>query len=487
LTERSEWCSGDAGATIFAVAQDTLLIRRRPAYDPYGEPDPVDLAIVGFGFSGLATLANLTSAGQPLTVAIIADDLRGLGLAYSTREPRHLLNVRAQRMGVWASNPSDFVAWLASSEGARVCARLGVGVPGPDDFAPRAVFGAYLTDVRRRVVERARAIGMRLEWITARAEKIARSDDDYWRITAGARSIPTGMVVLATGNEPTAMSDAVTHLGSADLALRPPRDDGKPAVLVGTGLTAVDALLSLRAGGFAGAVIAASRTGLLPRPHARDTAEMTLCEDAAAAFDGVSSIVRFLRTAAPDGDWRGTLDALRPHTSAVWQRLPQSQQASVVRRWSTWWSVHRHRMAPENAAIVEAELAAGTLRVLAVASVEAAEPRHGGLEVTLTMRDSRAERIRAAALVDCTGSQPDVSDKGQPLLRGLVRDGIVASHHTGLGLVADGHHRVADGVYAMGSLLVGQLWESIAVPELREQAAVIARSALSAQPDLARA
>ena len=160
------------------MAQDTLLIRRRPANDPHDEPDPVDLAIVGFGFSGLATLANLTSAGQPLTVAIIADDPRGIGLAYSTREPGHLLNVRAQRMGALASSPGDFAAWLASSEGACVCSRLGVGVPGPDDFAPRAVFGAYLSDLRRRVVDRASSIGIRLQWITSRAEEIARSDDD---------------------------------------------------------------------------------------------------------------------------------------------------------------------------------------------------------------------------------------------------------------------------------------------------------------------
>jgi uncharacterized NAD(P)/FAD-binding protein YdhS len=73
------------------------------------------------------------------------------------------------------------------------------------------------------------------------------------------------------------------------------------------------------------------------------------------------------------------------------------------------------------------------------------------------------------------------------LLSGLVNDGIVTAHHTGLGLVADEHHQVADGLYAMGSLLVGQLWESIAVPELREQAAVVARSVLSGRAALAHA
>jgi hypothetical protein len=161
-------------------------------------------------------------------------------------------------------------------------------------------------------------------------------------------------------------------------------------VLIGTGLTAIDALLSLRAGGFTGPVIAASRTGLLPRPHVRDTPTTTLSEDDAAAFDCVSSILRFVRAAAIDGDWRGPMDALRPHTSAIWQRLSQRQQASVARRWSTWWSVHRHRMAPENAAMIDAELGAGTRRVLAIASLDATNAPGGALEVTLTHRGGRA-------------------------------------------------------------------------------------------------
>jgi uncharacterized NAD(P)/FAD-binding protein YdhS len=159
---------------------------------------------------------------EAVDLAIIADDPRGLGLAYSTREPRHLLNVQAHRMGAWASNPGDFAAWLGSSEAAGACARLAVDVPGPQDFAPRAVFGAYLTDLRSRVIDRARSAGMGLERITARAGRIERGDDDTWRITAGGRSIRAREVVLATGNEPAAISEAVTHLGSADLAVRPP-------------------------------------------------------------------------------------------------------------------------------------------------------------------------------------------------------------------------------------------------------------------------
>jgi uncharacterized NAD(P)/FAD-binding protein YdhS len=42
------------------------------------------------------------------------------------------------------------------------------------------------------------------------------------------------------------------------------------------------------------------------------------------------------------------------------------------------------------------------------------------------------------------------------------------------GLTADRHHQVAQNLYALGGLLTGQLWETVAVPELRQQAAAIA-------------
>ena len=473
------------GFSLGGVIETTW--RRSEAETETQDSGRFDVAIIGFGFSGLATLANLTTAARPLSVAVIADDRSGLGIAYATRQPRHLLNVVSRRMGAWASDPEDFSAWLATSAGVDACAALGVAVPGRDDFAPRALFGAYLGDLRRRVARRTRDMGMRLEWIEARAEAMSRDGDGDggWVIAAAGREVRARAAVLATGNEQRPIADAVTHLGSLDLDRRPPRDDGDPVVLIGTGLTSVDAILSLRSGGFTGPVIAASRTGLLPRAHVHDAPALTLDDTQAASLDRVSAIARFLR--AREGDWRGRVDALRPHTSAIWQRLPARQQRAVVRRWSTWWSVHRHRMAPENAAVIAAELASGGLRVVRVASVTPEQGPDGAPGAAIVLPDGARQQVRAAAVVDCTGSQLDVSRSEQPLLRALVADGTVTAHHTGLGLAADPEHRVADGLYAVGSLLVGQLWESIAVPELRDQAAVVAAAVLAPRRDLSRA
>jgi 3-oxoacyl-[acyl-carrier protein] reductase len=440
-----------------------------------------DLAIVGFGFSGLSTLAHLVAAGLPISVAIAADDHSGRGLAYGTEEPRHLLNVVSRRMGAWAMAPGDFGDWLAGSEARCACQTMEVPVPGLDDFAPRALYGAYLASVRARVLTQARAIGMRLRWIDHRVDRIARHADGGWWIEAGPAALRAQAVVIATSNEPRQDVDMTTHRSVSDLRRRPPRDDGDPAVLIGTGLSAVDALLTLRAGGFAGPIVALSRTGLLPRAHMRGNVLMQLDEAELAALGDVSAIVRFVRArpGVPGDGWRERLDSLRPHTAKIWQRLSAAQQLSALRRWSTWWSVHRHRMAPDIAEVIEPELAAGGLRVLAVREVDVTADVGRMRRVMITARDGATERLRATAVVNCTGSQLDVRRSRDPLLPTMVRDGLVSVHHTGIGLVADEDLRVGDALYAVGSLLVGQLWESIAVPELREQSASIAAAVVA--------
>ena len=60
-------------------------------------PAAVDVAIVGAGFSGTTMAAQLVRRG--LSVALVEGGGRaGQGIAYSTRDPVHLLNVPAASM-----------------------------------------------------------------------------------------------------------------------------------------------------------------------------------------------------------------------------------------------------------------------------------------------------------------------------------------------------------------------------------------------------
>ncbi len=99
-----------------------------------------ELAIVGAGYGGTQTLAELVrQATGPLRIHLIESRRAlSLGVAYSTTDGSHLLNVRAAKMGAFADDIGGFYDWLLTDAGqaavARYCPTLEVT---PDGFVIR--------------------------------------------------------------------------------------------------------------------------------------------------------------------------------------------------------------------------------------------------------------------------------------------------------------------------------------------------------------
>src|SRR5688572_30387075 len=97
------------------------------------------IAIVGGGFSGVALTINLLRrATAPLRIVLIERKPPfGGGVAYGTKSPDHLLNVPANKMGLWTEQPEHFVKWLRDHREAE-------SVPDTfdeHDFLPRRLYG----------------------------------------------------------------------------------------------------------------------------------------------------------------------------------------------------------------------------------------------------------------------------------------------------------------------------------------------------------
>src|SRR6185295_7980190 len=91
-----------------------------------------------------------------------------------------------------------------------------------------------------------------------------------------------------------------------------------PVLLVGAGLTAVDVVLTLTAGGDRDAPITAvSRRGQLPLTH---TDQVSPPSDVSLDDPGtLRDLVRRVRRAAAEaGDWRAVVDGLRPSIDRLW-------------------------------------------------------------------------------------------------------------------------------------------------------------------------
>src|SRR3954470_21447143 len=91
------------------------------------------VAIIGAGAAGtLVAIRLLTKAREPLDVVVINPTPHaGQGVAYSTQQPTHLLNVPAGRLSV-TDDPHHFATWANAQ---------------PGDFLPRASYGRYLGEV----------------------------------------------------------------------------------------------------------------------------------------------------------------------------------------------------------------------------------------------------------------------------------------------------------------------------------------------------
>lgn len=438
------------------------------------------IGIIGFGFSGLMVAANLVrKANAPLTLYLVDPTMDALGMAYRTPNPEHLLNVRASNMSAFAEHSSHLVQWLESSTGRYAAAARKLRCDyGANDFIPRMLYGDYLQSIWQETQTLAAQKGCQIFLVPSRATAI-QTQGAIAILTERGDAIAIERVVLATGHEvkpvlPQWPAEKIVQNPWAPNLFAQAAQWPDPVFCIGSGLTMVDVLLTLRRAGYRGRIIAASTTGQMPRAHTQTQEVFAFTEAELMPHKTLSAVLRQVRHTIRQGkEWRAVIDALRPHTVPLWQRLTTAQKRTFLKRLNTLWNVHRHRMAPEIAARIESEIASQTLVVLRSKRMTTTDAGD------LLIRTAHEElRLRPTILINCTGFELNLANSANPLLRHLLENRLLEAHDTRLGVAADPHYRAWGGLYpnlyVIGSLLTGQLLESTAVPELRVQAAAIA-------------
>jgi uncharacterized NAD(P)/FAD-binding protein YdhS len=184
---------------------------------------------------------------------------------------------------------------------------------------------------------------------------------------------------------------------------------------------------------------------------------------------------------AGGADWRDLVDALRPEVPRLWSRLSGDEQLRFRRHLERLWNVYRHRMAPPVAQAVD-ELQSSGIFFVHAGEVDAVEDVGPALHLQVKLRArARPYAWRTDWLVNCTGPDPHLFERGQPLMDALLARGLARPGPIGMGLGTDERGRVLDAqgqpspwLWAVGPLRQGQLLESTAVPEIRVQARDIA-------------
>jgi uncharacterized NAD(P)/FAD-binding protein YdhS len=433
--------------------------------------------IVGGGASGVLLAYQLLRLGRrAFRVTLIEQRPEvGRGLAYHTGNPDHLLNVRAANMSALPEDPDHFWRWLSARDICRCADRY--------CFVPRRVYGDYIAGLIRPLVSRGDdADGLRI--LNSECVSIRENADGVVAELAGGAELAGDIAILATGHDsrkiPAACyADPWTPPSAAGIG-----KDGSVLIL-GSGLTMVDYVLSLLRDGHTGPIVAMSRRGLMPKAHRR-VPPLSIDELQVPFGASASQLLRWLRHlvdshSAQGGNWRGVVDGLRPFTQRLWRELPIDSRRRFLEHARAWWDVHRHRMAPEVEFAISKAVEDRRLTLTAAKIVDIS-PNSAGAVVRYRRRGQTAlENLEVDAIVDCTGIVKDPTATGNPAVRSLFDQGLarIDPLHMGIEVASDCAivNRLGSPsrrLFAVGPLTRAAFWEIIAIPDIRNQCVQLA-------------
>ena len=446
------------------------------------------VAVIGAGFSGTFTAIHLALRLPDRPVILFEETGEaGPGLAYRRDDPHALMNIPARRMSAFQDEPDHFYHYARRTLGDAV---------GPDDFLPRRIYGDYIRHCLAQALQRCPNLRVDHRAVTDIQTNSASSVAIL--TLKGGSALMCSRVVLATGNQGSAFAGSIwsQHTVSARSAatyegVKP----GQTVLVIGTGLTMIDAVLELERQGNAAAIHAISRNGLVPRPY-RNASPVEPPELGELPDSDLRRSVRLFRKAIDrhekeGGDWRDLFAALRPATPSLWQEMSSRDRERFLRFISPFWEVHRHQCAPQAHARILNLIDTGKLEVKrgTIVSVETTKGRQR-LGLAPRNRAAITRWLDADHIIDATGPARDITTVRHPLIASLLRRGFIVpdEHRLGAQVQADYRALQRDGyplewLYITGPMLRARYFEATAVPELRlHTAALAARLAKGLEP-----
>ena len=468
-----------------------------------GEPR---IAVIGGGFSGALIVANLIkqATGNLAIEWFESGEALGTGIAYGTKDNAHLLNVRAERMGAFAGQPDDFFKWLQTDEGKASAEKI---IPGKeisgDQFVPRTLYAEYIKHIVQVCLAEAKDKEIKVRVSHSNVVDATLYDENSQQILLSIergglqQEVLVDAVVLATGNLPPRNFHFQTGLVAGKTnyvedVWNPTEHTPFPyrihelsadsnIVVIGTGLTMVDTVLTLRTRGYKGTITAISRNGVIPAAHAHSKSypawEWVLAPQFApkTAYGLLYHLRQEVKRAEKQGyDWRSVVDSLRPVTQTLWQQLNTSEKRKFLSRLFTLWNVHRHRMSADIHRELRDMQQSGSLNIIA-GKIYYVGSDKDGLTVAYRKRGTnRIDTLRPTLVLNCTGPEYDIAASNHTLLRNLRDRELITIGPLRIGIEITDHGtakgKASEALFPVGTLLVGELLECTAVPELREQA-----------------
>lgn len=453
------------------------------------QPARLRVVIIGGGFTGAAVAWQLAEMAVPTVVTVVEPRAElGRGLAYSSGDPVHRINVPASRMSLDPDHRGDFADWIADAGSADLDAQA--ITPAGDTFPSRALFGAYVAD---RLAPHLNS--GRLRHLRSRVSDIEQTSDGALVLLLSDESrIRADILVLATGHPAPALPQVLAGLTGSTHLIADPHDPERLAevpndanvLVLGAALTSADVIATLHRQGFAGRITCLSRHGLRSRGHGKVTQDCEV-DFTAPTLTRASDLLRRARHAVVDDlaqgqSWHATLQRLRAQGPQIWAALDDAARERVLRHLRSFWDVHRFRIPPQTGAVLDQLIAEGRLEYTAGHLIGATR-RDGRVDVSWRLRgSSQIRRESCDQIITTTGPAQGRCIGWNPALAALARLGLITPDPLGLGIATtaicravDGQGAASDRILIAGPLARGHIGELVGAPECAVHARQIAQ------------
>lgn len=433
------------------------------------------IAIIGGGISGTLTVIQcLKQCRKPLNILWFDSQNQFCkGLAYSTLDENHLLNVRANNMSVFPDEPDHFANWLVKYY-SQYSAK---------DFVPRKIYGLYVQDTFHNFKQANPLVNIQM--IAREVSSIHQSNtgfeiacDDHYKVQ---------QLVLALGNflpaHPRSISGKFISSGNYvqnafDPSLIEKALAQKDITIIGSGLTMIDVVVSLAKQRYTGTIRVISPHGYIPQAHTEQplpSIKPFIEPNKIYSLLELLSLVKYqLKKAKKEQlNPHSVIDAMRPFLQDIWLNFSLEEKLQFLRHLRHKWGVARHRSPVQSIHLFNELVSSGKLILLKGRTFDI---QNDGDDFEVFYMDSKnkQEKFRTSLLINCTGPEANYRRLTSALIQQLLKDGLIAPDMLKYGLNAQKNGQIGQNIYTLGPPLKGILWESVAVPEIRVQAKEIA-------------
>jgi len=432
-----------------------------------------EVAIIGDGFAAAVLVTHLLRRGiSSSAITVIGAGVLGKGNAYSCNNPFFRLNVREDLPIIFADDPLHFSRW-AQTHINDPEARTKAGY-----FYRRQDFGRYVSELVA-----CEAKSGQIKQIKARVLGLSGSESS-WSLELDSHSaVSAKQVIIATGNPPPVWPCAVSNtspvLSTSRLIENPWIGHGldgietqESIILLGGGLTALDAINSLVEHKHLGMIYIISPRSVLPPAQAnwqRKVQPQWPQNLTPAKF------IRFIRNYLPSAsttssEWQSAWEELRPNINTIWQQFSPSQKRSLFKRLGWLWNLYRFRASPQT--IFAYEKLRSNNQIQFVLG-RAKEIKHSESKVKVLL--GNGIEVEGDRIINCTGVGSD------PLVNRLVKEQLAIPDPLGHTIAVDENFRVLDlsrkgwnSLWMIGPGTMGSLGDVVAASTIARQAEQLA-------------